>query len=168
MKVLPAQPVPDCPVCDDSYDRGDKGVNYRSPALASVLSDRLGTRIEASDDFNAHVFPEDYVEWDGGFDLKACEGQQVVIRLVHPGGRARQRVFVMNGYNYADLFPGFGFPRATLLAPGKSLTAWLDPAAIKGVTGFWHDGPTSIMSGGVWGRLTVAEPGEYGCPAAAP
>lgn len=163
-----AQPVPDCPVCDDSYDRGDKGVNYRSPALASVLSDRLGTRIEASDDFNAHVFPEDYVEWDGGFDLKACEGQQVVIRLVHPGGRARQRVFVMNGYNYADLFPGFGFPRAALLAPGKSLTAWLDPAAVKGVTGFWHDGPTSIMSGGVWGRLTVAEPGEYGCPAAAP
>ncbi len=163
-----AQPVPDCPVCDDSYDRGDKGVNYRSPALASLLSDMLGIQIEASDDFNVRVFPEDYVTWDKGINLMACEGQHVVIRLVHPGGRARQRAFVMNGYNYADLFPGFGFPRAALLAPGKSLTAWLDPAAIKGNTGFWHDGPTSIMSGGVWGRVSVAQPGEFGCPAAAP
>lgn len=163
-----AQPVPDCPVCDDSYDRGDKGVNYRSPALASLLSDRLGVQIEASDDFNVRVFPEDYVTWEKGINLMACDGQHVVIRLVHPGGRARQRAFVMNGYNYADLFPGFGFPRAALLAPGKSLTAWLDPAAIKGNTGFWHDGPTSIMSGGVWGRVSVANPGEFGCPAAAP
>jgi manganese oxidase len=163
-----ARPVPDCHVCDDSYDRGDKGVNYRSPALAALLSDGLGVQVEASDDFNVHVFPEDYVTWDKGVDLMVCEGQQVVIRLVHPGGRARQRVFAMNGYNYADLFPGFGFPRGALLAPGKSLTAWLDPAAVKGVTGFWHDGPTSIMSGGVWGRISVAKPGEFGCPAAAP
>ncbi|HLQ19962.1 MAG TPA: hypothetical protein VK146_13375, partial [Tabrizicola sp.] len=115
-----------------------------------------------------HVFPEDYVNWNKGINLMACEGQQVVVRIVHPGGRARQRVFVMNGYNYADLFPGFGFPRAALLAPGKSLTAWLDPAAVKGMTAFWHDGPTSIMSGGVWGRISVAKPGEFGCPAVAP
>ena len=92
----------------------------------------------------------------GALRLKACEGEQIVIRVIHPGGRARQRAFVMNGYNYDDLFPGFGFPRSVLLAPGKSMTAWLTPKAVPG-TSVWQDGPTHIRTGGVWGLLDVAE-----------
>lgn len=164
---ITARIVPDCMVCDDTYDRGDKGVNYLSPAFATLLSDPVHPRVgdgvvEASEDMNVYIFPPDYVE-KGGLVLQTCAGQQVIVRVVHPGGRARQRAFVMNGYSYDDLFPGFGFPRGALLAPGKSLTAWLDPEAQEGHTAYWHDGPTSIRAGGVWGRIEVAEQGGA-CP----
>ncbi|HEY9037870.1 MAG TPA: hypothetical protein VIN05_02865 [Roseovarius sp.] len=157
----PVKMVPDCIVCDDSYDRGEKGVNYRSPSFTQVLPVSAG-RVEESDDLNAFVFPPDYLTaHPGALRLKACEGEQIVIRVVHPGGRARQRAFVMNGYNYDDLFPGFGFPRSVLLAPGKSMTAWLTPKAVPGIA-LWHDGPTHIRTGGVWGLLDVAEAAQCG------
>ncbi|WCR11944.1 hypothetical protein JHW45_06190 [Paracoccus stylophorae] len=157
----PVSMVPDCIVCDDSYDRGEKGVNYRSPSFSQVLSEPA-VRIEESDDLNAFVFPPDYLAaHPNALRLKACEGEQIVVRVVHPGGRARQRAFVMNGYNYDDLFPGFGFPRSVLLAPGKGMTAWLTPKAVPG-TAIWHDGPTHIRAGGVWGLLEVAEAEKCG------
>lgn len=147
--------VPDCLVCDDSYDRGEQGVNYRSPAFAQGLSTN-GLRVEASDDLNALTFaPDFWISHPNAIRLRACAGEQVVIRVVHPGGRARQRAFVMNGADYDDLFPGFGFPRSALLAPGKTISAWLTPRIEKG-TYLWHDGPTTIRSGGVWGLLEVA------------
>lgn len=86
-------------------------------------------------------------------------GEQIVIRVVHPGGRARQRAFAMNGYSYDELFPGFGFPRSTLLAPGKSITAWLRPDAYKGTT-VWHDGPTHLRAGGTWGLIETRDDAE--------
>ncbi|MGB3314552.1 MAG: hypothetical protein WBB85_09075, partial [Albidovulum sp.] len=148
--------VPDCIVCDDSYDRGEKGVNYRSPSFSQGLSEPA-VRVEESDDLNAFVFPPDYLATHpNALRLNACEGEQIVVRVIHPGGRARQRAFAVNGYNYDDLFPGFGFPRSVLLAPGKTMTAWLTPKAVPG-TSIWHDGPTHIRAGGVWGLLEVAE-----------
>ena len=153
----PPKMVPDCPVCDDSYDRGEKGVSYRSISHAALLS-TLGERVEDSDDKNLFRFPENHVLNDNALRLRACVGETVVIRVVHPGGRARQRAFAMNAYDYDDLFPGFGFPRSALLAPGKGISAWLWPKAEKG-TYYWHDGPTHIRSGGVWGRLEVEECG---------
>ncbi|WP_138933813.1 hypothetical protein [Roseovarius arcticus] len=157
----PVKMVPDCIVCDDSYDRGEKGVNYRSPSFTQALT-TAALRVEESDDLNAFVFAPDYLTaHPGALRLKACEGEQVVIRVIHPGGRARQRAFVMNGYNYDDLFPGFGFPRSVLLAPGKSMTAWLTPKAVPGVA-VWHDGPAHIRTGGVWGLLDVAEAAQCG------
>ena len=155
--------VPDCPVCDDSYDRGDQGVNYRSAAFAQGLSAN-GPQIEASDDLNAVTFaPDFWVKHPNAIRLRACAGEQVVIRVIHPGGRARQRAFVMNGVDYDDLFPGFGFPRSALLAPGKSVSAWLSPR-IKAGTYLWHDGPTTIRAGGVWGVLHVAEADQCAYP----
>jgi manganese oxidase len=147
--------VPDCPVCDDSYDLGEKGVNYRAPGLTLAGIGPDG-RVEESDDLNAVVFaPDHLLDQPAPIRLRACVGEQVVIRLVHPGGRARQRAFVMNGWSYDDLFPGFGFPQSTLLAPGKSATAWLWPRAEEG-TYLWHDGATQIRRGGVWGLIDVS------------
>ncbi len=157
----PVKMVPDCIVCDDSYDRGEKGVNYRSPSFSQVLSEPA-VRVEESDDLNAFVFPPDYLAaHPNALRLKACEGEQIVVRVIHPGGRARQRAFAMNGYNYDDVFPGFGFPRSALLAPGKGTTAWLTPKAVPG-TSVWHDGPAHIRAGGVWGLLEVAEAAKCG------
>ncbi len=165
--------VPDCIVCDDSYDRGEYAINYRSPAFSELLNKQLpeamkiGGSVEASDDLNVYSFPVDYLDpkdqalrADNAIRLKACPGEQVVIRIIHPGGRARQHSFAMNGYNYEDLFPGFGFPRSALLAPGKSISAWLSPEMVAGRTTLWHDGPAPIRAGGAWGLLDVADDAE--------
>ncbi len=77
-----------------------------------------------------------------------------MIRVVHPGGRARQHSFAMNGYDYNDLFPGFGFPHSALVGPGKSVSAWLSPKMVEGKT-LWLDGPRFLASGGTWGTLDV-------------
>ncbi|MGB3179138.1 MAG: hypothetical protein WBA90_14800 [Albidovulum sp.] len=145
--------VPDCEVCDDSYDLGEKAVSYRSVphSLVALSPDR---RVEVSDDLNAFKFASDFVDNPDVLRLSACVGEKIVIRVVHPGGRARQRAFAVNGYDYDDLFPGFGFPRSALLAPGKSISAWLWPKAEAGRF-LWHDGPTHIRAGGVWGLLDV-------------
>lgn len=156
--------VPDCIVCDDSYDRGEVAISQSSPAYSRMLRALLPQPdLEESSDLNAHVFPADYATADVGQPiLRACAGEQVVIRVVHPGGRARQRAFVMNGHSYDDLFPGFGFPHSALLAPGKSVAAWLRPEAVEGVY-VWHDGPTHLRAGGTWGLLDVAAADSEQC-----
>ena len=70
----------------------------------------------------------------------------------------------MNGYTYDDIFPGFGFPRSVLLAPGKSMSAWLYPEAtpVPGIA-LWHDGPAFIRAAGVWGLLETGRAGEGEC-----
>ncbi len=151
----PLKIVPDCAVCDDSYDRGEKAVSYRA-IPHSALTRQPDLRAEVSDDMNAFVFAPDFVDHPEALRLQACAGERVVIRVVHPGGRARQRAFAMNGYNYDDLFPGFGFPRSALLAPGKSISAFLLPEA-EATTYLSHDGPTHIRAGGVWGLLDVSD-----------
>ncbi len=158
--------VPDCAVCDDSYDRGEAAVSQHSPALYRVLRKLIpDASVGAASDLNTWAFPPDYTVSDSGQpQLAACEGEQIVIRVVHPGGRARQRSFAMNGYSYDELFPGFGFPRSALLAPGKAITAWLRPEARPGTT-VWHDGPTHLRAAGTWGLIKVAERGDPQCAA---
>ncbi|WP_147273281.1 hypothetical protein [Paracoccus lutimaris] len=160
----PVRAVPDCAVCDDSYDRGEAAVSQHSPAFYRMLrGGNPDSGIEANSNLNAHVFASDYVLSAAGQPrLPACAGEQIVIRVVHPGGRARQRSFAMNGYSYDELFPGFGFPRSALLAPGKAITAWLRPEAKPGTT-VWHDGPTHLRAAGTWGLIDVAKPGDPQC-----
>ena len=43
--------VPDCLVCDDSYDRGEKGVNYRTEPFWARLNQHPAT------DLNSRQFP---------------------------------------------------------------------------------------------------------------
>ncbi len=76
------------------------------------------------------------------------------MHVVHPGGRARQHAFATIGQNYNDLFPGFGFPRSALVAPGKAITASLTRKAEVGCYLF-HDGPAYLQAGGLWGLIDV-------------
>lgn len=165
----PVKAVADCPVCDDSYDLGETGINYRSVSFAQALREQTDVHLEDHDDLQLQKFPADFFpKAENAIRLQACEGEQVVIRVIHPGGRARQRAFVMNGYGYEDLFPGFGFSNASLLAPGKSATAWLTPRMKQGIA-IWHDGPLTRRAGGAWGLLDVKKAGEMvggmACPA---
>lgn len=156
--------VANCLVCTDSYDWGEKGVSYRAaPFNIRLRSEPSGVANppESHYDLNAYDYGSDF--WRLRPDelaqptmpvLRAVAGEQVVIHVVHPGGRARQRAFVTIGQDYDDLFPGFGFPRGALLAPGKSLTASLTMPVTEGCY-LWFDGPTTTRSGGAWGLLEV-------------
>lgn len=180
-------PVADCHVCDDSYDFGKKGVSYRSTPLFARLDlrganpyrpdeNRTGERgpLNGAADLNAVALPPDMLHvrgTDGArtpIVLDALAGEEVILRLVHPGGRARQRAFVMTGNGYDDLLPGFGSPNAALLAPGKALTAAMRRPVAAGCH-FWQDGPRPMAGHGVWGLLEVraTADGAGACPLAA-
>ena len=158
--------VAHCPVCDDSYDFGDKGVSYLSEPFNVRLRNRNGSPgdLPIGDNLNTRQFGAQFFRLEPGeipsetqapFPvLRATEGEQVVVHVVHPGGRARQRAFATIGQDYNDLFPGFGFARAALLAPGKAITASLTKPVTPGCY-LWFDGPLHLRAGGVWGLLDV-------------
>ncbi|MET7241764.1 hypothetical protein ABZT49_00185 [Methylobacterium sp. EM32] len=170
-------PRPDCPVCDDSYDLGEKAVSYRSapfdlrlagaPGVPAGLgrTDYPGSRTN----LNAYPFPRNFLSAEyrpiPTPALAAKPGAEVMIRVVHPAGRARQRAFVAHGAPYDDLLPGFGSAHSPLLAPGKGVTASLCASRIPG-TFLWRDGPQHITAAGVWGHLTV-DAGPSGAQACA-
>lgn len=158
--------VTDCLVCDDTYDFGDQGVSYRSsPFQIRLRGEGANAHLpqaERHTNLNAYTFPTEF------FPLKADEigkssstpvlkvvaGEEVVIHVVHGGGRARQHAFATIGQNYNDLFPGFGFPRSALVAPGKAITASFTRKMAVGCYLF-HDGPTQLRAGGLWGLIDV-------------
>ena len=162
-KTVPISPklVAECEVCDDSYDLGDQGVNYRSASFARALRGVNGNATsERHYNLNALDFGEGVFKADEATPvLRAEAGEEVVIHLVHPGGRARQRAFVTIAQDYDDLFPGFGFPHSGLLAPGKSMTASLTRVMAPGCY-LWFDGPLHLRSGGTWGLLDVVGAGQ--------
>jgi manganese oxidase len=90
----------------------------------------------------------------GASVMKACAGEEVLIRAVHPGGRQRQHTFTTIGFGYDDLFPGFGFPNSALLGPGKVISASLTMRAKPGLY-LWMDGTSTLREGGIWGLLSV-------------
>ena len=71
--------------------------------LSRLLRRELDRPIEERDDLNAHVFPQDWplrehaaprlVACEPRENAKSGDGEQIVIRVVHPGGRARQHAF---------------------------------------------------------------------------
>ncbi|ETX12796.1 hypothetical protein OCH239_17075 [Roseivivax halodurans JCM 10272] len=169
--------VADCLVCDDSYDFGENGISFRSEPFDIRLRgwQGNGTDIERHYDFNAFEFgaagdPDDtsasffrladneVPSWPEAPVpvVRAVAGEEMVIHAVHPGGRARQRALATVGQDYDDLFPGFGFPRAALLGPGKALTASFRKPLEAGCYLFF-DGPTHLRSGGVWGLIDVID-----------
>ena len=159
-------PNPDCPVCDDSYDFGEKAVNYRSAEMGLLLRDagiscpqksKSSNKLETNSDLNSCIFPSDFytsAKTRGAVVLNACAGEEISIRVVHPGGRQRQHTFTTIGMDYDDVFPNFGFPHSALLGPGKVLTASLSRKAEVG-TYAWFDGTSTLREGGVWGLLEV-------------
>ena len=157
--------VGDCPICDDSYDRGQKAVNYRSAPFWARL--RQGKEADgklvtndtgAGSNLNQVHFPENFLQesWSPIPTpvFMANEGEEVRFRVLQPHGRARQRAFVSFGHDYKDLLPEFGSPHAALLAPGKAVTATLEGGAKSGCY-LYRDGPMQMFAGGVWGHFRV-------------
>lgn len=164
--------VENCLVCDDSYDLGERGVSYRAEPFHVRLRGETGnpTTIESHYDTNEFQFDLNFFRLEPGevppVDtslpvLRAAEGEEVVIHVVHPGGRARQRAFATIAQDYNDLFPGFGFARAALLAPGKAITASLTKPVEAGCY-LWTDGPLQTRAGGTWGLLDVVRSSDLG------
>ena len=161
------RPVIDCAVCDDSYDRGEKGLNYASEPIWARL-DSGADRLNANSDLNREQFPADFLSEGSGPiatpTFTALEGETVKFRVIQPGGRARQRTFQIVGNDYPDLVPfavdangdpatNFGSPASALLGPGKAITATL--TCVRPGTYLYRDGPTHLFSGGVWGHFVV-------------
>ena len=163
--------VEDCKVCYDSYDLGEKAVSYRSEPFHVRLRGDNGNpvTIDSHYDLNAYQFGHQFFRLKPGEGpardsapvpvLRVAKGEEIVVHVVHPGGRARQRAFVTVGQDYDDLFPGSGFARAALLAPGKAVTASILTKAETGCY-LWFDGPTQTRGGGVWGLLDVVPRAE--------
>ena len=156
--------IPDCHVCDDSYDSGDIALNYRTePFWARLGLPRVDSNPdpEVGDkpvrvDLNKFEIPDGFLQPK----FKAVEtptfctkpGEHVIVHAVHPGGRARQRGFVTLGLRYDDLgMPRFGSPNSALLGPQKAETMDLGRVA----DGLWlyRDGPAFIMASGSWGYI---------------
>ena len=153
--------IPDCFICDDSYDRGEKAVNYRSVAFWQ----RLGLKVEPglnTDDkkgynLNAIAFPANFYEKSYKAlpfkDFTAKPEEEMRFVVVHPGGRARQRTFQLYGHSFTTGIKGYGSSWSMLLAPGKAETLIYS----KAHPGVWlyRDGPSYMFASGVWGRLRV-------------
>ncbi len=159
-------PVPDCTVCDDSYDLGEKGINYSSAPFwlrldqaPQMNKDDEGNKHWFLPDLNAAYFPSNFfTEIDKLVPtpkFSANEGDEVRFRVLQPSGRARQRTFLVYGHDYQDLLPYFGSPHAPLISVGKAITARIDSAK----PGHWlyRDGPAQIWSGGAWGVFDVSK-----------
>ncbi|MFM5908075.1 MAG: hypothetical protein ACKOPO_10915 [Novosphingobium sp.] len=165
--------IPDCQVCDDTYDSGDSAVNYRTePFWARVNAawkDGKPNEETGKDqlvDLNGISIPADIwfrpVAGNGAGKaietpvISAREGEKLVIHAVHPGGRARQRAMVTMGHSYLDQSVShFGSPSSSLLAPRKAITAVID--SVRPGCWLWRDGPAQFVGGGVWGMI-VARP----------
>lgn len=161
---MSGRPVPDCRICDDSYDLGEKGVSNRSAPFNLRVAGRNGVRADFGlrtyprdeDDLNTVRFPPDF--FAGSIPtprLDVRPADEIAIRVAHPEGRARQRAFLSMTTGYDDLFPGFGSGHATLLAPAKAMTAWGCAPRTAGDY-LWRDGPQPIFAAGVWGHLHVS------------
>jgi hypothetical protein len=163
-------PVSDCPICDDSYDLGEKGANYRSAPFWLRLANPRGTTPAPSGaelaNLNEKLFPPNFLIASGtlargpafgpvpGPLFRAEEGEKLVFRVAEPAGRARQRVFTLLGHDYPDLgMKRFGSANTGLVGPGKTHNITIDRARLG--YWLWRDGPAFMFSGGTWGVLEV-------------
>ncbi len=155
-------PIPDCLVCDDSYDRGEQGINFNSEQFWA----RLGQQpVKSSDgsynlpDLNGLLFPEGFFTENykkiATPKFVAHEGDEVRFRVLQPHGRARQRSFLVYGHDFDDMLPEFGSPHAPLISVGKAMTAKIESA--REGTWLYRDGVNHIWAGGSWGIFQVLE-----------
>jgi manganese oxidase len=163
--------VPDCAVCDDSYDLGEKGLSYRAAPFWARLNTLTGSSFAADSNLNHALFPPDFfspVYPAATPTFVAKEGEEVRFRVLQSAGRARQRAFTVYGYDYDDMMPEFGSPASALMSVGKAMTVRLsgpdlnEDKVLDGVQPgcyIYRDGPAQFFSGGVWGMFVV-EPSD--------
>lgn len=177
-----ALPIPDCGICDDSYDLGEKGASNRAePFWLRLGLDPVDVQRHEAVNLNRHEFPRTFFTsaLDGSRPvatpaLRAKAGELVSLRVTQPTGRARQQAFLLYGNDYPDLLPRHGSAGSALMAPGKSLNAhlcdqWGEPrrtdygfetricAAGGAHVGrwLWRNGPAQHFASGVWGTFIV-------------
>jgi len=169
--------IPNCHICDDSYDRGEQAWNYRSDPFWARLGDNLkdangavvtnplafvgDAGISTWDTFDS-VYPQDFfLESWRRIEVPrftAVPGENIRFRLGHPGGLARQHSFTVGGHYYQDHgIRDFGSPGTSLLAPGKSTTGALHGGAKDGLW-IMRTGAQYHWAGGIWGQLVVGPP----------
>jgi hypothetical protein len=148
------EPMPDCRVCDDSYDLGEKGFNYHSAPFQA----RLGQHPLAN--LNGAWYPPDFFtpayRSIPTTTYRAVPGEEVRFRVLQPHGRNRQHAFLVYGHDFPDLLPQFGSPHSPLISIGKGLTVNIRHAN----PGYWlyRDGPTHMWASGMWGSFVVGQP----------
>jgi hypothetical protein len=169
----PAAEIPQHYVGDDSYDMGDRGMNYGTEPLWSRVNfagqgANCQLSVVVADDINpCRLQPSLMLDDDPllpanlrGMPVStpvftADANDSVRFRVAHPDGRARQHSFRLTGHSYADMgIENFVNPGASLIAPGKGVTANLYSGAQRGYWMF-QDGPTSMVSTGMWGLFKV-------------
>ena len=147
-------PLPDCRICDDSYDLGDKAFNYHTAPFQA----RLGQAPDAN--LNEAFYPTNFFTPQykpiPTTEYNAIPGEEVRFRLLQPHGRARQHAFLLYGHDFEDLLPKYGSAHSPLISVGKAMTVRIP----KAHEGYWlyRDGPNQMWSGGLWGSFTVSTP----------
>lgn len=161
-------------VGNDSYDFGERAFNYRSEPLWSRIDysnqsySACAQSLVIAGDINPCVLGANLMLDDDSrlpADLRglpvetpvytASAGDAVKFRVLQADGRARQHSFRVIGHSYADLgIENFVAPGASLIAPGRGITASLYGGAKKG---YWHyrDGPNAFVNTGLWGLFKV-------------
>ncbi|RZS54551.1 copper oxidase [Sphaerotilus mobilis] len=159
---------------DDSYDQGERALNYRTEPLWSRIdfngqpSANCSQALVLAGDVNPCVLPATLMTDNDarlpstlrGLPVEtpvfsATAGEAVTFRVLQADGRARQHSFRVIGHSYADLgIERFIAPGASLIAPGKGVSASLQGGAKRG---YWHyrDGPTPMIGSGMWGLFKV-------------
>lgn len=149
-------PIQDCPICDDSYDLGEKAFNYHTAQFQA----RLGYKPEIPLNLNGARFPTNF--FTPAFkaipttEYTALPGEAVRFRVLQPHGRSRQHAFLLYGHDFVDMLPYYGSPHSPLLSVGKAITATI-PSAHEGAW-LYRDGPAHMWASGLWGRFTVGTP----------
>jgi hypothetical protein len=148
--------IPDCRICDDSYDLGEKAFNYRTAPFTTRLNQEPDTNL------NAALFPERF--FTPAYrpiptaTYRATPGEEVWFRVLQPHGRNRQHAFVLYGHDYEDMLPRYGSRGSSLISVGKAVTVTI-PEAHPG-RWMYRDGPAHMWSSGLWGEFVVGTPGN--------
>jgi hypothetical protein len=147
-------PLPDCRICDDSYDLGDKAFNYHTAPFQARLGQAPDTNL------NGAFYPTNFLTPQykpvPTTEYTALPGEEVRFRVLQPHGRARQHAFLLYGHDFEDILPKYGSAHSPLISVGKAMTVTI-PSAHEG---YWlyRDGPNQMWSGGLWGSFTVGTP----------
>jgi len=163
-------------VGDDTYDMGERALNYRTEPLATRIdfskqSPTGGcsnlTQVLANDINPCVLAPNLMVDNDARLPAElrglpvetpifsAKPGEEVVFRVTQPDGRARQHSFRIGGHNYADMqLEDYVTPGNSIMTPGKAINVKPYGGAQPG---YWQyrDGPSMFVNTGVWGLFKV-------------